>query len=108
MPGRAVGAILPGVKLLLRTPRLALRQFELGDLANLWTLYGDPEVMRHISLPTASWAALQERVLPDHLAEYERYRGPASSPAASGIGPQDEGARGVRRPVRAASGRAER
>lgn len=56
--------------LLLRTSRLALRQFEHGDLDNLWSLYGDPEVMRHISLPTISRAELAGRVLPDLLAEF--------------------------------------
>ena len=62
------------MQVLCRTDRLVLRRFERSDVENLWTLYGDPAVMRFICLPTISRSEFETRVVPELLAEYERYQ----------------------------------
>ncbi len=59
----------------MSTERLVLRRFEPADADNLWTLYGDPAVMRHISLPTIPRSELDDLVLPELLAEYDECPG---------------------------------
>lgn len=56
------------------TRRLRIRRFTPSDVDNLWVLYSDPEVMRFLDHPVNSRAEIEERVLPELLAEYERYR----------------------------------
>lgn len=57
----------------IRTERLVLRRFRAGDTDQLWSLHGDPEVMRYISLPTITRAELEQRVVAEYLADNERY-----------------------------------
>jgi len=59
--------------IILETPRLALRQFTEDDVANLFDLNSDPEVMRYITggRPTPL-EELRDEVIPFHLAVYER------------------------------------
>ena len=59
--------------IILKTPRLALRQFTEDDVANLFDLNSDPEVMRYITggRPTPL-EELRDEVIPFHLAVYER------------------------------------
>jgi RimJ/RimL family protein N-acetyltransferase len=59
----------------LSTERLVLRRFEPSDADNLWMLYGDPAVMRHISLPTIPRSEIDDQVLPEILAEYDECPG---------------------------------
>jgi RimJ/RimL family protein N-acetyltransferase len=58
----------------IRTERLVLRELERSDTEHVWTLHGDPDVMRHICLPTVSRSEFDATVLPALLAEQERYR----------------------------------
>jgi RimJ/RimL family protein N-acetyltransferase len=62
------------MRVVVRTGRLVLRQLERSDTENLWSLDGDPDVMRHICLPTVSRAEFESTVVPALLAERERYR----------------------------------
>jgi RimJ/RimL family protein N-acetyltransferase len=57
----------------LETERLALRRFTADDIGNLFDLNSDPEVMRYLTggRPTPR-EELRERVIPFHLAAYER------------------------------------
>ena len=59
--------------IILETPRLALRQFTEDDVANLFDLNNDPQVMRYITggRPTPL-EELRDEVIPFHLAVYER------------------------------------
>ena len=59
--------------IILKTPRLALRQFTEDDVANLFDLNNDPQVMRYITggRPTPL-EELRDEVIPFHLAVYER------------------------------------
>jgi RimJ/RimL family protein N-acetyltransferase len=61
------------VHLILQTPRLVLRQFTEEDTDNLFDLNSDPEVMRYLTggKPTPR-EVLRDRVIPFHLAVYER------------------------------------
>lgn len=56
----------------IRTERLVFRRFRADDADNLWTLHGDPEVMRYIS-PPISRAELEQRVVPEYLEDNRRY-----------------------------------
>lgn len=60
---------------ILRTERLRLRRFELSDVDNLLSLYGDPEVMRYISSESWDRDRIRTEVLPQLLGEYRLYRG---------------------------------
>ena len=59
--------------IILKTPRLALRQFTEDDVANLFDLNNDPQVMRYITggRPTPL-EELRDEVISFHLAVYER------------------------------------
>ena len=61
------------VHIILETQRLTLRQFTEGDADNLFELNSDPEVMRYLTggRPTPR-EELRTRVIPFHLAVYER------------------------------------
>ncbi len=59
---------------ILRTERLRLRRFEMPDVDNLLTLYGDPTVMRYIDDGTWDAHRIQTETLPELLAEYDQYR----------------------------------
>jgi RimJ/RimL family protein N-acetyltransferase len=60
-------------RIILRTPRLALRQFTEDDVDNLFGLNSDPEVMRYLTggRPT-SRAEIRDEIIPFHLAAYAR------------------------------------
>lgn len=59
--------------IVLRTPRLTLRQFTEDDVDNLFDLNSDPEVMRYLTggQPT-SRETVQDEIIPLHLAVYQR------------------------------------
>jgi RimJ/RimL family protein N-acetyltransferase len=61
-------------RVILETPRLALRQFTEDDTDNLVALDSDPAVMRYLSggRPTPR-EEIRDRVIPFHLAAYERF-----------------------------------
>jgi RimJ/RimL family protein N-acetyltransferase len=61
------------VDIVLKTPRLTLRQFTEGDVGNLFDLNSDPGVMRYLNggRPTPR-EELRDEVIPFHLAVYER------------------------------------
>jgi RimJ/RimL family protein N-acetyltransferase len=61
------------VRIILETPRLALRQFTADDVDNLFELNGDPAVMRYLTggEPTPR-AEIRDRIIPFHLAFYQR------------------------------------
>jgi RimJ/RimL family protein N-acetyltransferase len=62
-----------GSHVVLRTPRLVLRQFTAADEDNLVELNSDPEVMRYLTdgIPTPR-EEIRDRVIPFHLAAYGR------------------------------------
>ena len=57
--------------IVLRTPRLALRQFTEDDVENLIDLNSDPEVMRYLGRPP-SREVLRDRIIPFFLDAYQR------------------------------------
>jgi RimJ/RimL family protein N-acetyltransferase len=61
------------VRVILRTERLALRQFTEDDVDNLLDLNSDPEVMRYLTggRPTPR-EVIRDEIVPFHLAVYER------------------------------------
>jgi RimJ/RimL family protein N-acetyltransferase len=66
----------PGRRVILQTPRLALRQFTDNDLDDLFELNSDPEVMRYVTggRPTPR-EEIRDRTIPFHLAAYQRLDG---------------------------------
>jgi RimJ/RimL family protein N-acetyltransferase len=56
------------------TRRLRIRKFVPSDVDNLWVLYSDPEVMHFLDRPATSRAEIEDRILPELLTDYERYR----------------------------------
>jgi RimJ/RimL family protein N-acetyltransferase len=60
--------------IILQTPRLALRQFTNDDVDSLFDLNSDPEVMRFLTggRPTPR-EEIRDKVIPFHLAVYERF-----------------------------------
>jgi RimJ/RimL family protein N-acetyltransferase len=58
---------------ILETPRLVIRQFTEDDADNLFNLDSDPEVMRYLTggRPTPR-EQIRDRVIPFHLAVYQR------------------------------------
>jgi RimJ/RimL family protein N-acetyltransferase len=60
----------------LETPRLVLRQFTLDDVDKLFSLNGDPDVMRYLTggEPTPR-EEIRDRIIPRHLSVYERLDG---------------------------------
>jgi RimJ/RimL family protein N-acetyltransferase len=61
------------MRIILKTPRLALRQFTEDDADNLFDLNSDPEVMRYLTggKPTPR-SEIRDQVIPFHLAVYDR------------------------------------
>jgi len=59
--------------ILLETPRLVLRQFTEDDVDNLFSLNGDPEVMRYLTggKPTPR-ETIRDEIIPLHLGVYRR------------------------------------
>ncbi|HEY7145338.1 MAG TPA: GNAT family N-acetyltransferase [Streptosporangiaceae bacterium] len=56
---------------ILKTPRLTIRQFTEGDVDNLSDLNSDPEVMRYLGRP-APPEILRDKIIPFHLDVYKR------------------------------------
>jgi RimJ/RimL family protein N-acetyltransferase len=61
------------MRIILKAPRLTLRQFTEDDVDNLLGLNSDPEVMRYLTggRPTPR-EELRDEIIPFHLAVYER------------------------------------
>jgi RimJ/RimL family protein N-acetyltransferase len=59
------------VHIVLETERMLLRRFTEADAGLLAALYGDPLVMRFITLQPPSLADVQSRILPEYLREYQ-------------------------------------
>src|SRR5580692_457452 len=57
--------------IILKTPRLTIRQFTEDDADNLVNLDSDPEVMRYLGRP-ASREVLRDEIIPFHLSVYHR------------------------------------
>jgi RimJ/RimL family protein N-acetyltransferase len=57
--------------IVLTTPRLTMRQFTADDVDNLFSLNGDPEVMRFLGTP-ASREVLRNEIIPFYLGVYQR------------------------------------
>ena len=59
--------------IILKTPRLVIRQFTEDDVDNLFNLNSDPEVMRYLSggRPTPR-DQIQDQIIPFHLGLYDR------------------------------------
>jgi RimJ/RimL family protein N-acetyltransferase len=60
------------VHVILKTPRLAIRQFTEDDADNLFDLNSDPEVMRYLGRPVPR-EVLQDEIIPFHLGVYQRF-----------------------------------
>jgi RimJ/RimL family protein N-acetyltransferase len=58
------------VRIVLETERMLLRRFTEADAAPLAALYGDPRVMRFITLQPPSLAKVESEILPGYLREY--------------------------------------
>lgn len=54
----------------LETERLLLRRFTTADAGLLAALYGDPRVMRFITVQPPALAEVESRILPQYLREY--------------------------------------
>ena len=54
----------------LETERMLLRRFTPADAGLLAALYGDPRVMRFITLQPPSPAEVESKILPEYLREY--------------------------------------
>jgi RimJ/RimL family protein N-acetyltransferase len=61
-----------GTHILLKTPRLAIRQFTEDDVDNLFSLNSDPEVMRYLGQPP-SRERLRDEIIPFFLDAYQRF-----------------------------------
>jgi RimJ/RimL family protein N-acetyltransferase len=61
-----------GRQIVLRTPRLAIRQFTVDDVDNLFNLNSDLEVMRYLGR-SASREVLRNEIIPFHLGAYQRF-----------------------------------
>jgi RimJ/RimL family protein N-acetyltransferase len=57
--------------IILKTPRLTIRQFTEDDVDNLFNLNSDPEVMRYLGRP-APREVIRDEIIPFHLGVYER------------------------------------
>ena len=61
------------MRIILETPRLALREFTEDDVDDLFALNSDPEVMRYLTGGRpAPREQLRDEVIPFHLAVYRR------------------------------------
>jgi RimJ/RimL family protein N-acetyltransferase len=70
------------VHIVLETERMLLRRFAEADARRLAALYGDPHVMRFITLQPPSPAEVASRILPAYLSEYRELAGGLGSFAA--------------------------
>jgi RimJ/RimL family protein N-acetyltransferase len=63
----------PDIHIVLKTPRLVLRQFTEDDVDNLFNLNSDPEVMRYLTggRPTPR-EQIRDEIIPFHLGVYDR------------------------------------
>lgn len=63
-------------QIILETARLVIRQFTEDDAGNLFSLNSDPEVMRYLTggRPTPL-KEIRDRIIPFHLAVYQRLDG---------------------------------
>ena len=62
------------MRVILETPRLALRQFTEDDVDNLFTLNSDPEVMRYLTGGRATpREEIRDQIIPFHLAVYGQF-----------------------------------
>jgi RimJ/RimL family protein N-acetyltransferase len=63
----------PDMHIVLKTPRLVLRQFTEDDVDNLFNLNSDPEVMRYLTggRPTPR-EQIRDEIIPLHLGVYDR------------------------------------
>ena len=59
------------MRIILKTPRLSIRQFTEDDIDNLFNLNSDPEVMRYLGRPVPR-EVLRDEIIPFHLDVYER------------------------------------
>jgi RimJ/RimL family protein N-acetyltransferase len=61
------------VHIILKSPRLTIRQFTEDDAGNLLDLNSDPEVMRYVTggKPTPR-EVISDKIIPFHLGAYER------------------------------------
>jgi RimJ/RimL family protein N-acetyltransferase len=59
------------MRIILKTPRLVIRQFTGDDVDSLFDLNSDPEVMRYLGRPTPR-EVLRDQVIPFHLDVYKR------------------------------------
>jgi RimJ/RimL family protein N-acetyltransferase len=57
-------------QIVLETERMVLRRFTEADAGPLAALYGDPRVMRFITVQPPSPAEVESRILPAYLREY--------------------------------------
>jgi RimJ/RimL family protein N-acetyltransferase len=57
-------------QIVLETERMLLRRFTEADAGPLAALYGDPRVMRFITVQPPSPAEVESRILPAYLREY--------------------------------------
>jgi RimJ/RimL family protein N-acetyltransferase len=62
----------PDRHIVLKTPRLVIRQFTADDADNLFSLNSDPEVMRYLGRPP-SREFLRDEIIPFHLGVYQRF-----------------------------------
>jgi RimJ/RimL family protein N-acetyltransferase len=58
------------VHIVVETERMLLRRFTEADAGPLAALYGDPRVMRFITLQPPSLAEVESKILPAYLREY--------------------------------------
>lgn len=58
------------MRIVVETERMLLRWFTEADAGPLAALYGDPRVMRFITLQPPSLAEVESEILPDYLREY--------------------------------------
>jgi RimJ/RimL family protein N-acetyltransferase len=65
-----LGRLDRSVHIVLETERMLLRRFTEADARRLADLYGDPRVMRFITLQPPSLAEVESRILPAYLREY--------------------------------------
>jgi RimJ/RimL family protein N-acetyltransferase len=56
--------------IVLETERMLLRRFTTADASLLAALYGDPRVMRFITLQPPSHTEVESKILPGYLREY--------------------------------------
>jgi RimJ/RimL family protein N-acetyltransferase len=63
----------PGMHILLKTPRLIVRQFTEDDVDNLFELNSDPAVMRYLTGGQGTpRAEVRDQIIPFHLGVYGR------------------------------------